>query len=88
MMTRLKNTVTSNSNELTPVLKATQVLRAATDAAWELGIPPISTKRLKLIFFSRARFVNTLVSCTKAPQASAWKSGLEVACNGMDRSPG
>ena len=45
-------------------------LSAQTEAAWELGIPPVSTKRRTLIFFSRRRKVNTLLSWTRNPQAN------------------
>jgi hypothetical protein len=47
-----------------------------TEAAWLLGIPPVSTSRLTLIFFSRTRKVNTLLNWTRNPHKSAWTMGL------------
>jgi hypothetical protein len=45
MTIRLKNSVTPNSVVLNPERSPTMVLSAATDAACELGMPPVSTKR-------------------------------------------
>src|SRR5882672_5557094 len=75
---RLKNTTTLKRTESKPSSSPTHVLSAETDAACELGIPPVSTSRRKLIFFSRKRNVNTLLSWTRNPHASAWKSGFEA----------
>src|SRR5512140_2015928 len=49
-----------------------------TEAAWLLGMPPVSTNRRTLIFRSCKRKVNTLLSCTRKPQRSAWTSGFDV----------
>src|SRR5689334_10302838 len=75
---RLKKRTTPNRTEPTPSRNPTAVVSAATDAAWELGMPPVSTKRRTLIFFSRSRKVNTLLICTRKPHASAWKRGLDA----------
>jgi hypothetical protein len=45
MTIRLKNNVTQNSAERNPSLSPTMVVSAETEAAWELGMPPVSTNR-------------------------------------------
>src|SRR5206468_1378873 len=45
MTTRLKYSVTPNRTDVTPWRNATSVESAQTDAACELGMPPVSTKR-------------------------------------------
>src|SRR5690349_12887141 len=77
MTIKLKKRTTWNRTEPIPSRRATQVLSAQTDAAWELGMPPVSTRRRTLIFFSRTRKVNTLLSCTRSPHRRAWTRGLE-----------
>src|SRR5678809_1217937 len=87
MTMRLKNTTTLNRMESKPVRSPTHVLSAATDAACELGIPPVSTSLRTLIFFSRTRNVNTLLSCTRKPHARAWKSGFDAGATAMVLPP-
>src|SRR6267142_3371384 len=82
---RLKNTTTLKRTQSKPSRSPTHELSAETDAACELGMPPVSTSRRKLIFFSRKRNVNTLLSCTRNPHASAWKSGFEAGVSAIPR---
>src|SRR5438552_11527911 len=82
---RLKNTTTLKRTESKPSRRPTHVLSAETDAACELGIPPVSTSRRKLIFFSRNRNVNTLLSWTRNPHRRAWKSGFEAGVSAIPR---
>src|SRR6185503_6513326 len=77
MTIKLKKRTTWKSTDPIPSRSPTQVLSAHTDAAWELGMPPVSTRRRTLIFFSRRRKVNTLLSWTRNPQRRAWTRGLE-----------
>ena len=60
MTIRLKNKVTPNIVERKPSFSPTVVESAATEAACELGIPPVATKRRKFQRRVRKKALNPL----------------------------